>query len=265
MSQANFRQQPQTNAPSLTVMVFGLMLTVTLATCFWFFRAVSDPASWPILKVSVEGGFRHLNPDHLQVTVADHVDGGFFSVDVSRIREVLLNEPWIRDATIRRVWPDALHVSIIEQEPVARWGEFALLNEQADIFVPKPENLPHDLVRLHGPVGYEEEMLRQYRKMLEIFSDGALSPAAVEVSDRYAWEMTTATGQKIILGRAPVGERLRRLNLAYHAGLAHAWSNISRIDLRYPNGMAVSRHDEVASKFGDDATNSAVAASDGQG
>ena len=244
--QAKPKNSRAPHALSPTRLLFGLMLLATVAGATWVSRILSDPAALPIRRVMVEGEFKHLNPEHLQAAVVEAVDGGFFGVDVADIRDVLLDEPWIRDATIRRVWPDALHVTIVEQTPVARWGTYGLLNERADIFVPAPEDLPADLVYLDGPLGAESEVLRRYRYISQKLAAIGLSARALRLSDRQAWTVSTTGGHEILLGRRELEARLGRFVDGYRRGLSAAWARIGHVDLRYTNGFAVGERPALA-------------------
>ncbi len=241
MSQAVAKTPPVTQSlPSPTVVVFSLILLATIGAIAWAASELSDPTALPIRRVQIEGEFKHLDPAHLQEVVVGVVDAGFFRVDVARVRERLLDEPWIREATIRRVWPESLHVSIVEQTPVARWGEQALLNERGDIFAPPREALPAGLVRLDGPLGAEVEVLDTYRRMRERLASVNLDIVALELSARHAWRLELAGGKEVAFGRRDVETRLERFLAAWRQGLGDVWTRVGRVDLRYTNGFAVS-------------------------
>ena len=245
ISQAKTKTPVERSLPSPTLIAFGFMLLITIAGLAWLAIAMSDPSALPIRKVMVEGEFNHLDPEDLQTVVVDAVDAGFFGVGVTEIQEILQNEPWIRDATIRRVWPDALRVSIVEQTPTARWGENALLNEHADIFAPALDQIPLDLIRLSGPVGTEIEVLRTYRYIFGQLSLVGLSAAQVNLSERHAWTITTSAGPTLVLGRKDLEIRLARFIFGYTHGLNAIWNRIGRVDLRYTNGFAVVEKDAI--------------------
>jgi cell division protein FtsQ len=245
MGQARPKNAATQQSLSPTMVVFGLMLTATVAGVIWTAQVLSDPAALPIRRVMVEGEFGHLSPEHVQRAVAAAVDAGFFAVDVAEIRSLLLDEPWIRDANIRRVWPDALHVTIVEQVPVTRWGDYGLLNERADIFVPAPEDLPAGLVRLDGPIGSEAEVLKRYGYIAGQLHAIGLAPSAVTLSDRQAWTVTTTGGHELLLGRRDLEVRLARFIVGYTRGLKVAWERIDHVDLRYTNGFAVGERASV--------------------
>jgi cell division protein FtsQ len=239
-AQAKLKGRNDETLPSPTLIVFGVMLFVTFLGLGFFAKALSDPAALPIRKVMVEGEFKYLEPDRLQAVVVEAVDAGFFGVDVTEIQDILLDEPWIRDATVRRVWPDALRVSIEEQLPVARWGSQALLNDQADIFVPAPDEIPEGLARLSGPVGTESTVLKRYFYVRRQLGTVDLWPQQVDLSERDAWTVTLSTDRLLILGRKEFEIRLARFVFGYKHGLDGLWERIGRVDLRYTNGFAVA-------------------------
>jgi cell division protein FtsQ len=59
-----------------------------------------------------------------------------------------------------------------------------------------------------------------------------------------AWQVKTASGVRIVLGRDQIIEKIRRLVVVWGSGLDIQLNNIATIDLRYPNGLAVSWRDQ---------------------
>ncbi len=235
---------PKVTAPmppsvSPTTVVFIVMIVATMIGMVWLARELSDPAALPIRRVMVEGEFKHLTTEHVQRAVVGAVHAGFFGVDVTDIRRLLQDEAWIRDANVSRMWPDGLHVTIVEQIPVARWGDYGLLNERADIFVPTQEDLPRDLVQLNGPLGSEQEVLERFAYVREQLAAIGLKAVALSLSDRRAWTITTDGGHEILLGRRDLEARLARFKWGYTKGLNAAWERIGHVDMRYTNGFAV--------------------------
>ena len=240
MSQARIKAPVRrTSSVSPTLLVFGVMLVMTLTLLGWGALVYSDPAALPIRKVLVDGEFTHLDPEHLKAAVVESVDAGFFGLDVGRIQRRLLDEPWIRAASIRRVWPDALQVSIVEQTPAARWGDAMAMNEVGDLFAPDAEQLPADLVRLDGPLGSELAVLTEYRRIRHRLADVGLEVTALSLSERHAWTIHTADNKELVVGRQSLYPRLARFVVGYRRSLQEVWAQIRRVDLRYTNGFAV--------------------------
>lgn len=198
-----------------------------------------EPGDFPIRKVKVDGDFRFLAPDQIEALVTSAVQGGFFEVDVRKVRARILQEPWVLDATVVRAWPDAIRVSIREQRPVARWGPDALLSAQSRVFRPRNKRLPEGLAVLHGPPGSEAEVWSMYQQIRAVLEPLGLKVAEVTLSERRAWSVALADGAALILGRHFVVDRLQRFARAWPSVLESNWSRVASLDLRYTNGFAV--------------------------
>ena len=203
------------------------------------FSHLVKPGDFPIRKVKVDGDFRHLAPGAIESLVSSAVQGGFFEVDVQKIRARIMREPWVQDATVTRAWPDAIRVSIREQRPVARWGETALLSAQTQVFAPEKSTVPPGLVKLSGPKGSEAEVWATYRQIQESVEPLKLKVVDVALSERRAWRIVLEDGTTLVLGRHFLTERLGRFVRAWPDVLAPNWTRVSSLDLRYTNGFAV--------------------------
>ncbi|MGD9163991.1 MAG: FtsQ-type POTRA domain-containing protein, partial [Chromatiales bacterium] len=144
------KRQPPPTAPNVwwirvrrslpPLLLAGLLLTVLGL----LIQQASDPQVLPVRVVGVDGEIVHLDRQRLESTVAGAVEGSFFSVDLPRIRDKLEQLPWIESASVRRIWPDTLRVRVVEQVPLAFWGEDGLVNQRGEVF--RPAKLP----QLHG-------------------------------------------------------------------------------------------------------------------
>jgi cell division protein FtsQ len=122
---------------------------------------------------------------------------------------------------------------------VARWGEYALLNQFADIFVPDSNAIAPGLVVLDGPIGTEGELLKRYSVIRERFGRVGLRVARIKLSDRRAWEIDIHDGATLVIGRHAVVERLSRFSRAFERVLKENWAQVALVDLRYTNGFAI--------------------------
>ncbi|MGH8436055.1 MAG: cell division protein FtsQ/DivIB, partial [Pseudomonas sp.] len=175
----------------------------------------------------------------------------FFTVDLAGMRAELEQMPWIAHAEVRRVWPDRVSIRLEEQLPVARWGDEALLNNQGQAFTPRElanyENLP----QLVGPQRAQEQVMQQYQVLSQMLRPLGFSVARLELRERGSWFLSTgvsSTGQslELLLGRDHLIEKMRRFVAIYEKNLKDQIANISRIDLRYSNGLAVAWREPIA-------------------
>jgi cell division protein FtsQ len=202
-------------------------------------RWVLDPANLPLREVRIDGDFARLSPVELQKLLVGEATGGFFDVDVNGIRRVLLKNPWVRDVAVRRVWPDALDITVFEQRAIAAWNSDGLLNEEGGVFRPRPRTFPPGLVRLDGPEGAEAQVLDRYRQLSAWFRPLALTVDRVSLSGRRAWVFQLRDGPLVIAGRVDFEARVRRFIDTLPRPGGERLREAAVIDLRYTNGFAV--------------------------
>lgn len=222
----------------------GVVFTAVILLLLGFTGSkVIDPETLPIRNVSVAGDFTHLSPTRLQNRVSNVVRGGFFSVNVEKIQQVLLEEPWIRDVSVKRVWPDRITVTIREQTAVAQWGNEGLLNENAEIFRPEHSTFPAGLPVVNGPENSSAHVLEMLGRIREILPRD-FSVRQLTMSERRSWELTLDSGPVIRLGKAGVIKRMQRFLEHLPAEGLNSMAQIQYIDMRYTNGFALSRKPE---------------------
>ena len=215
---------------------FSAGLAVLLAVAVAY---LLDPHTLPIRLVRVDGEFRHLSPAALQARAENVVRGGFFNVNVEVIRSAMLQESWVSEVTVQRIWPDELSLHVQEQVAVARWGEDVLLNEQGRPFKPDAGTLPGNLPVLHGPSGAESEVLARFRSLQRAFAPHHLSVVDLRLSERRSWSFTLAGGPSVDLGRSDIAARVERFVAYVPAFLAGDLTRMDVVDMRYTNGFAV--------------------------
>lgn len=215
------------------------------------------PGAFPIKELRLEGQFVNLDPAGVQDIIVAELGGNYFSLDLAHIEKAVEALPWARQARVRRSWPNSLKVSIEEHHPVARWGERHWLNREAEIIWLGEDVTIDGLVSLHGPPGIAGELWHRYNEWAPMLRRAGLELVSIDVDDRYAWEVRVGQTEDqqqadVLLGTDTElhDRRLRRLVGAY-AGLKKQAGTVLVMDLRYPNGMAITqgnsdKGDEVA-------------------
>ncbi len=217
----------------------GLLLVLMSLSVQMGLQWLQDPWRFPLEVIKIQGDFRYLDKARLQAVVEPHLDGGFFTVDVGKVCEVIESMPWVASATVKRIWPDRLTVQVTEQLPVAHWGEDGYLNERGESFVPEPTQVAGDLPALAGPDGHEATVLETYRAMSRALAPTGLRVAGVTLDDRRAWRLRTGSGIALDLGRADTRRRLQRFVQAWPTVFVGRVDDLQRVDLRYSNGFSV--------------------------
>lgn len=199
----------------------------------------------------IEGNRRVSRAAVLRVFAADR-GRSVADIDLERRRQELRRIDWVRDATVRRIWPDRIRVRIEEREPVAmiqvpagisgRFGEPlrmqpALIDAEGVILPmngPVQGSLPLLLgVRREQDV---EERGRRVRLMLRILRE--LAPAAsripeVDLTDPENVRISYQTPQHLVLLVLGNERFLERLNvfLSHYESIQDRLSHRAVLDL----------------------------------
>ncbi len=216
------------------------MTVLIVASGLGLWRAqqwVMNPANLPIRHVAVKGELPHMDVEALREDIRQQVTGGFFGLDLDAVRESLERHPWIYKASVRRQWPDRLEIVLVEQKPIARWGEHALLNAYGEIFEAEDTNLPLPLIV--GEPGREKVLIEAFVKSDQLLRTVGLDLVGLHEDARHNQTLILANGIKMALGRRDQDERLRRFVTAYNDTLEGFVDRIKTLDLRYTNGFSV--------------------------
>ena len=198
-----------------------------------------DPATLPLNSVQIRGEFRKVSETELQAAVDMQSLSGFFNTDVESVRTRVKALPWVEDVAVRRIWPDRITVTVIEQEAVAQWGNDALLNARGELFMPDKKSFPEGLPRLNGPEGSAVFVLARFYEMRDMLFALERDIRSLTLDERRAWWLELDNGVQVALGRNDRIERLQRFNQVYSKLFSENVNRIKRIDLRYTNGLAV--------------------------
>ena len=243
------RKQPPARPPwwrDQSYLALPLLLGVlTISGLGFLVHQARDPGVLPVRVVGVDGEIAHLDRQRLQETVAEAVDGSFFSVNLARIRSQLEQLPWIESASVRRIWPDTLRVHVVEQVPLAYWGDDGLVSQRGEVF--RPNKLPQlkGLAKLQGEDELAPRITREYLRMRTLLETAGLDIERVWVDARQAWRLQADNGLMLNLGRREVMPRLSRFVQLYPYLLAQTKRRPETVDLRYTNGFTVLWHEEA--------------------
>jgi len=245
----NNRPNQETEARGLSEKFLdGLSKLVTLViVCAVLYGAVIafEELDQPITKVTIEGEFKYLQHSELASLLKDQMDGGFLTVDLRKLQNVLQEHPWVGEVSIQRQWPAYLQIDVVEEVPIARWGDDAFLNRLGDKLTINDNSGLENLPLLTAEFGSSSEVMEQYQRLAELLLPTGLKLAKLQLDGLGAWRVETSKGIRMVIGRNHVGEKIRRLVLVWESGLHLQSDNIETIDLRYPNGLAVAFRDPV--------------------
>ena len=222
--------------------LFGSFFIIIFIFCsIYGGKYLLNPNTLPIKHVKVDGNFNRLSQANLKNNVVSNIQGGFFNLNVDKVRLALLNMPWVKEVTVKRVWPDSLKVVVYEQIPSARWGDLGLLNQSGVFFSPDTNTIPDNLPFLFGPINSEVKLLHRYKAIQEKLQSlpFRLNVSSVTLNDRRAWSFDLENGVKVIIGRYFFDSRLDRFLKFVPTLIPDHINRIKSVDLRYSNGLSV--------------------------
>lgn len=231
------------NKPRLLNWVANFLFALSVLGMLYaaLFAVVHLPI-FPLREVKVEGQLNHVSREQIQLIVAKHLKGNFFTLDLIKARDAFEKLPWARNVSLRRRWPDKLEVSIEEHQALARWGSIALVNTHGELFHAASGS---DLPIFYGPGDGVIEVASQYAEFSKALKLANLEISTLALTPRRAWQVTTTNGMVMELGRVEMQLRLERFADVYTTTIAALNKKISYADLRYPNGFAVRRPTEA--------------------
>jgi cell division protein FtsQ len=202
--------------------------------------AIRFALNQPLRTVAVEGRFQRVSPLDVEKAVRQRVGTqGLVAVKLDAVGAAVRRIPWVDRATVARSWPSGLRVFVVEQTPVARWGESGLLNTRGELFVNDARHIPPELPELVGPPGSESLMTSRYLAVQGRLEEAGMRLSQLSLDERGAWEFVLDNGVRLRLGRLQVDERFDRFMAAAARIVASRAAEIAYVDLRYATGFAI--------------------------
>lgn len=196
--------------------------------------------SIPIKYVRTEGVFQYLSKDEIKTALQPLVITGFFDADMQAIHQAVSELTWVDTVTVKRIWPDAIDIKIREKKPYVRWGQQRLVSERGEIITPKNIDAFKYLPILQGPEQQQLKTLEIMKGVNTALADQSMKMAEFTINDRWAWKIKLTTELEILLGRNEQLKKLQRFLKTLEVLGQEQVEKIAIVDLRYPNGYAVS-------------------------
>lgn len=228
------------------VLLFAAAGVMVLAALGWW--ALQRPA-FALARITVLGDVAHNSAATLRANVAPRVTGNFFTTDLAGVRKAFMQVPWVRDAVVRREFPNRLRVFVQEHRPVAFWGsdsDTTLVNSYGEVFEANPGDVEQDgLPRLVGPQDQSAQVLTVYQQIAPLFASVDMTLERLTFTARGSWQAATEAGSVIELGRGGNEEIVARAQ-RFTQTITQAASQYGRrteavlsADLRHGDGYAI--------------------------
>lgn len=241
-----------TNAVATLIFVLAA-LALLAAGVAWASRA----PLFTLRAIALDGELVRSNLVTLRANALPRLSGNFFSFDLERGRAAFESVPWVRQAVVRRVWPNRLAVTLEEHRAAAFWqgqsdkdvGNERLVNTRGEVFEANLGDVEdEDLITLAGPAGSSAQVLAMHRRLAETLAPLAARIDLLKLSSRGSWHVELDSGAKLELGRGSEDELVAR-SARFVRTFAQATQRFAdaggslrpllAADLRHPDGYAL--------------------------
>ncbi len=227
------RTQKQGNLKGTILRTIPLL---ALPLMLWHY---TRPSNFPLKKVKIFATYEHVNHQLLQATIANHLNQGFFRINVFTIKQHLLRIPWIYDVSIKKRWPDTIIIHVAEQTAAMRWGTEALVNIHGKIFTTDRKHLAANLPVIFGPADHAQEIFNACKKIITLLEPLDLTVKKLTLTPHRHWEILLNNNTIVYLGETEPMKQIESLVNLYRKITANHSGEPKSIDLRYRNGLAV--------------------------
>jgi cell division protein FtsQ len=200
---------------------------------------IQNPENLTIKAVVVTGDLKILDKKQLQPVIESYAKTNLYLLDAKGLEQKIESNPWVYSASMTHVWPDKLIVKIFEQQPVAFWGDKAMLAENGEIIKAVLEDRKGSLPLLYSPNDKGRNMATGFLKIREMMKGFPVKLVEFKEDSRGSWQIKLENGMTLKIGREHQEKRLKRFMIAYRESLNKVIDKVSSVDLRYTNGFAV--------------------------
>lgn len=242
--------------------IYGVLTAVSLivflaAGAYFLAPAVMGLDYVKIHRLEMRGDTAKVPLSRLKEAVEPELEGkSFFTTDIAAVRAAAESVPWVKHASVRRIWPDRIEVDVTVYEAVAQFEDGRLISIEGKLFSANPEegaeagNLPTFSCAAEDV----PELLRRYRRFQSLLADLPFRITSLALSDRGSWSLSIQGPKipptRVELGRESAGisveERLRQVAAAYPRMEELLGGPPSSIDARYRRAIAAGKVDRKA-------------------
>ena len=224
-----------------------LFVLAGVALCVLALNWVIHRPVFALRAIRIEGEVTRSSVATIRANATPKLAGNFFTADLAKARRAFESVPWVRQAVVRRVWPDRLAVRLEEHRAVALWGRDSatdqLVNSFGEVFQANLGDVEDDnLPTLSGPDGTASQLLAMLTRLRPVFERLDMRVDGLAMSSRGSWRADLDSGAEVELGRGSEDEVLSRTE-RFIATLTQVTSRYQRpleyADLRHNDGYAV--------------------------
>lgn len=212
-----------------------------------------------IETIEVRGHVESLGLQEVTQAVRDSVNGNVLTTNIEAVKKSVESISWVKRAQVTRLWPDALHISVVRHKAVAIWDDGRLVSETGELFASNDE--PIERLAKMPTFGGDPQHVPEAVKNLPLFDQEVQKIGArikaIYVTFRGSWSVVMDSERfssvTVELGRALSANgpllRLSQVVENFDRVCAMMQGYPDRIDARYRNAFAARLPDAQGRDF----------------
>lgn len=193
----------------------------------------------PIRRVVISGDLHALDRKTIEDAVAIYDTDSFLDIDLAVLVDQLEAQPWIARARARRQWPDAVAIEIVEETPIAYWGNQWMVNAKGRIFEHQGLYQDKPLPRLWSESAIPAETMNYYQIFEHQLQSIGLRLGGISQNLQGDWQLTLDNGLHVILGNVDPASGVRYFVSIYQQVVLPSQKPALVVDMRYRHGASI--------------------------
>lgn len=233
-------------------LVWLALFMVLASVALWVARQPAF-ALKSVQVVSLGAPIANLTKSDIRQAIEQAGKGTALTTPLHDLRAVLKEHIWVREVSMRRVWPNRLLVWVEEHEPIAIWADGQLINSYGELFSAEADlglvqqRLGCQMPRLVGPVGSQQRVMERAIAIQDELDAYKRVLTRLELTEQLSWKAVLDSVLLVELGRdqlpsSPVdrlqGLLMRLESLEASLERKSGLQKVALADLRYANGFA---------------------------
>lgn len=221
-----------------------LMLGVVLLLLILAALAINVFNKLPNAAISLQHkGLNTQQTLQLQQLLGEKADTNLLKADLQSYLAKLETVDWVGQVDVRRDWQQGIVVNVVPRQAVAKFGSERLVDANGTVFKPADSNDLNNasLMQLQGDSQNAVVMMQQIKQVSDWFMPLGMKIEEVIVTPRMAWLFRFDNGLRVLVDNDNTSEKLYRLSIMLQNQLKPQLETLQTVDLRYKNGMAITK------------------------
>ncbi|HYA12592.1 MAG TPA: FtsQ-type POTRA domain-containing protein [Thermodesulfovibrionales bacterium] len=237
------------NKSSLLIGITAFVLLVSALATVAYISYIKVISAFPVKKIIFNGN-KHLTIDELRALAGIHGKESLIALSGKSVSQRLLKSPWIRSASVSKVFPDTLSIVISEVVPFVLLdvnGHIFLSDDKGNLLEELKDNTIPFLPIITGDPFKEKEGFSEALTLAKTMIDMGFSSERdqIEIVLSKPQELTSVIdGTVVKIGIGEYREKLERL-LELQEEIQRRKIPVDYIDLRFANRVVVKPIKEV--------------------